>query len=53
MVPATPLLSAIVVIEEPLQIVCDDGVATALGIRLTVMVPVADPVPLPPVRVTV
>ena len=36
MVPATALLNAIVVIG-PEQIVCVDGVATALGIGLTVM----------------
>ena len=37
-VPATLPVSTIVVIVAPEQIVCDDGVATAFGIGLTVMV---------------
>ncbi len=36
-VPATLPVSAIVVIAEPEQIVCEEGVATAFGIGLTVI----------------
>ena len=35
-VPVTLPLFTIVVIAEPLQIVCEDGVATALGVGFTV-----------------
>ena len=51
--PATPLVNKIVVMGEPLQIVCEAGVAIAFGIGLTVIVPVAVIVPQPPVSVTV
>jgi hypothetical protein len=37
-VPLTAPLKTIVVIVAPEQIVCDDGVATALGIGLTVII---------------
>ena len=33
--PATPLVNKIVVMGEPLQIVCDAGVAIAFGVGLT------------------
>ena len=39
-VPVTLPLNTIVVMAEPLQIVCADGVATALGIGLTTTVAV-------------
>ena len=52
-VPPTLPLFTMVVMADPLQIVCDEGVATALGVGFTVMFPVAVPVPLPPVNVTV
>jgi len=41
-VPATLPLFTIVVIAEPLQIVCEDGVATAFGVGFTVMVKLVD-----------
>ena len=39
-VPATLPLSTIVVIATPEHFVCDDGVATAFGVGLTVMMKV-------------
>ena len=39
-VPVTLPLNTMVVIAEPLQMVCDAGVATALGIGLTTTVAV-------------
>ena len=52
MVPATPLLSTMVVIDEPLQIVCDAGVATALGVGFTTTVAVVElPVQVTPLLV--
>ena len=39
-VPATLPLSTIVVIADPEQVVCDEGVATAFGIGFTTMVAV-------------
>ena len=52
-VPLTAPLNTIVVIACPEQIVCDEGVATASGIGLTVIDPVAVIIPQPPVNVTV
>src|SRR5687768_13595810 len=46
-VPATLPVKTIVVTAAPEQIVCDDGVATALGVGFTVMVLVSG-VPLHP-----
>ena len=37
-VPPTLLLNTIVVIDDDEQIVCDDGVATAFGVGLTITV---------------
>ena len=51
-VPGVVLLSTIVVILEPEQIVCEDGVATASGL-FTVTVVLADAVQPPTVLVTV
>ena len=51
-VPVTAPLFRIVVIAEPLQIVCDAGVATALGIGFTTTVAViAVPVQVTPALV--
>ena len=51
-VPATEPVNTMLVIADPEQIVCDDGVATAFGVGLTVMVKFCDgPVQLTPLLV--
>ena len=50
--PLTPPLTAIVVIADPEQIVCDDGVVTAFGLGFTSIATVTG-VPLQPLTVGV
>jgi Na+-transporting NADH:ubiquinone oxidoreductase subunit NqrE len=54
-VPLTAPLNTIVVIGLAEHTICEEGVATALGVGLTVILPVAvtAPVQPPPVGVTV